>query len=171
MVIWLVIANEGPSVFYTFGRPLAPLEPVTAFDPADTRRLVGFGSNVFVGRVVQKVSNVGLPTSNPESVIPRTQFAVEVLESIKGKVSGQLIVNQMVGNDGTGLEIAENDALLEPGQRYLFVTKLDKQTGWYHIVASGYANVRIKDTKHGNELTEKFKKASREDVPEAASNP
>ena len=170
--IWLVIANEGPSALFRFGRPLVRSEGIHIFDPADSRRLVGFGSNVFLGRVARRVSTIGMPTSNPESVIPRTQFEVQVVENIKGNLSGEVIVNQDAGNNGFGqVEISENDALLEPGQTYLFVTKYDKETGWYHIVVPGNANIRVKNDKHRAEVKEKFKKAYKEEIPTAKNSP
>jgi len=56
-----------------------------AFEPTDERQLVGFATNVFVGRVVGKVGAEGAHVFGPQdAVIPRTQFSVAVLENIKG---------------------------------------------------------------------------------------
>ena len=57
------------------------IEALPAFDTSDPRRLIGFSENVFVGRVEQKVSEVPLKSSIPDSEgEPQVQFRVQVGE-------------------------------------------------------------------------------------------
>ena len=80
-VIYLVFA-EGPTG--TDG-DVVNVEVDYAFEPPDERQLVGFATNVFVGRVIGKVGAEGAPLPGPaDRVMPRTQFSVVVLRNIKG---------------------------------------------------------------------------------------
>lgn len=90
------------------------------FDVKDKRQLVGFASHVFVGRVTRQVGTEGAPTSRPGYTMPQTQFAVEVVDTIKGRLIGTVTVNQDGGERDGVLVLMENDPLLVPGQTYLF---------------------------------------------------
>jgi hypothetical protein len=81
-VVYSILAEEPPG---TGGGDVVDLEVDYAFEPTDERELVGFATNVFVGRVVGKVGAEGAPVSGPrDDVIPRTQLSVAVLNNIKG---------------------------------------------------------------------------------------
>lgn len=60
-----------------------------AFDVSDDRKLVGHAAAVFVGLVLRQAGEEGLPTSDPGMEMAQTQFSVEVLENIKGEISGR----------------------------------------------------------------------------------
>lgn len=141
-----------------------------AFDVADDRRLVAFSDNVFVGTVSEKVGNRGLPTSRPDDDVPKTQFAVRVLENIKGRLSGTVTVSQpggvaQKGQDRGTLQLREGDPLLQQGQTYVFVTRQDRkgvvgEPGWHHIGAPGYGDVPVNGSKQRAALVERFRKAA-----------
>lgn len=171
------------------------IEGAYAFDVSDKRRLVGFADNAFVGRVVERVgtddpASVELPTdgrvaSEDEQVaaaaagIVSTQFSVEVLENIKGKLEGTVTVSQVGGQveyaadrdyPELGVEkgqrvrellLSEGDPLLQPGQEVLFVTGHNREKNRHEIVANGFGDLRIKDKKDRAEKVAKFKDAEK----------
>ena len=122
-----------------------------SFDHTDIRKVVGGSSHIFVGRVLAVVGHEGIPTSGPGNVsIPRTQFSVEVLENIKGKLTGTVTVNQMGGVNDVGIIVElEGDTLLEVGRTYLLATWHSSDDGWHSIVAEGYGNVKVEMLKSG----------------------
>lgn len=141
------------------------------FDVEDERKLVGFATDVFFGRVVEQVGSKGIPTSVPGETVKQTQFSVAVEESIKGKLSGTVTVNQDGGavedghTDHEHLELVEGDPLLVPGQEYLFVTRHDPEKGWHTIAAQPYGDVKVKDGANKKALKDKFEKAKKEQIP------
>ena len=167
-VAYAVLAREAPETGATGGGGVINLEVNYAFEPTDEEQLVGFATNVFVGRVVEKVGAEGAPLSGPGGeVVPRTQFSVAVLRNIKGDLGGEVTVSQSGGYDkveGRGVRV-EGDPLLEPGQQRLFVTSYDEREGWYTIVAQPFGDVRIEDEKQRTELVEKFERARQAQRP------
>ena len=139
-----------------------------AFEPTDERQLVGFATNVFVGRVIGKVGAEGAPLSGPgERVMPRTQFSVAVLENVKGSLGGKVTVSQTGGYDeSVGREVRiEGDPLLEPGQELLLVTSYDREEGWYTIAAQPFGTVPIEYQQQRTDLVEKFERAREQQIP------
>ncbi len=139
----------------------------SAFDGADTRKLVGFATHVLVGRVVRTVRTEPLPDTAPGGPeTPVTRFEVNVVENIKGWAEGTVTVNQMGGRDSEGtLMLFEGDPLLVPGQEYLFVTRRVRADGSYQLVAPGYDSVRIESLGERNAVAETFREAYREQIP------
>ncbi len=137
------------------------------FDVDDKRKLVGFASNVFVGRVDAEVGAVGHPTSKPGATSPQTQFAVAVVENIKGRLDGTVTVSQPAGRSEGVLELMEGDPLLIPGQTYLFVTRLDTEQGWYAITGPGRANIRLTDATQAAATAAEFREAYRQEIDPA----
>ena len=160
-----------------------------AFDPTDERKIVGTSSNVFVGRMIAKVGETGGPGSGE----PQTQFDVEVLENIKGSLSGTVTVSQTGGNveyiadrddPDAGVKkgqkirqlvVFEGDSLLEPGQEVLLATNHDPETNSYEIVSGPYGKTLINDKQERKELkqerknlVEKYKKAKENQINPAA---
>lgn len=139
----------------------------SAFDGAETRKLVGFATHVFVGRVVRAIGTDSLPDTAPGGPeTPVTRFAVEVGENIKGRAGGTVTVNQMGGHDSEGtLMLFEGDPLLVPGQEYLFVTRRVRASGTYQLVAPGYDSVRIENAQGRIAVVSRFREAHREEIP------
>ena len=132
-----------------------------SFDQTDIRKVVGVSSHIFVGRVVAVVGNEGVPTSGPgNNSIPQTQFSVEVLENIKGELTGTVTVNQMGGVNDVGIIVKlEGDTLLEVGRTYLLATWYNSDSGWYSIVAEGYGNVQVENAQKWSREVERFQSA------------
>ncbi len=124
--------------------------------------MVGFATNVFVGRVVGEAGSEGAPLSGPgEKAVPRTQFSVEVLKNVKGDLDGTVTVSQIGGYDGEeGREVrVEGDSLSKPGKRYLFVTSYNREEGWYAVVAQPFGDVLVEDEARRREVEERFEQA------------
>ena len=167
-VAYAVLAGGASETDATGGGEVINLEVNYAFEPADEKQLIGFATNVFVGRVVEKVGAEGAPLSGPGGeVLPRTQFSVTVLKNIKGDLGGRVTVSQTGGYDSAqGRRVrVEGDPLLQPGQQRLFVTSYNREEGWYTIVAQPFGDIRIKDESQRTELVRKFQRAHEAQVP------
>jgi len=110
-------------------------------DFSDKKKLVGATDNVFVGKVVEQAGTKSLDGS------PETQFTVEVVTNVKGKLSGNVLVNQQGGyrenEEGqTELLVIEGDQLLVPGETYLFATRYLESENW-HTVVPAFGDIKI----------------------------
>lgn len=167
-VAYALLAREAPETGAAGNGEVVNLEVNYAFEPTDEKQLVGFATHVFVGRVIGKVGAEGAPLSGDgDDVVPRTQFSVEVLNSIKGDLGGTVTVSQSGGYDrfeGRGVRV-EGDPLLQPGQQRLFVTSYDAQEDWYTIVAQPFGDVRIESESERTDLVQEFERARRAQIP------
>lgn len=126
----------------------------------DARRLAGFVDNVFIGRVVQQTA-----THSPDGQLPETLFNVEVLNSLKGTLTGTIAVNQQGGfsEAENALIIMENDALLTPGNTYLFATRTGGEGRW-HTLVPGFGDIQIKNDTDRDALVKKLQQAIKEQI-------
>lgn len=129
-----------------------------AFDTSDPRKLVGFSDNVFIGKVMKQDGEKSL------SGYPETQFNVEVIENIKGELTGTVKVNQQGGYSWNKLILFDNDPLLVEGKTYLFATKYLESENWYTVVPV-HGDIPISNEKEQKELVEKYQKAYTEEIP------
>lgn len=163
-------AASGPAVAYVD----------FAFEVRDERQLVGDADNVFVGRVIQKVGDEEAPLSPSHTDAapgsPSTQFRVGVEKNLKGSLNGSVTVSQdsgyvdYVADRGADkgkrvktLILLNGDHLLEPGQRYLFVTSREPGTDYHRITTPGYGDVPVGDgpnEKRLDPLVAKFTQAA-----------
>ena len=141
-------------------------------DFSDDRKLVGFADDVFFGQVVE---NLG--TSERQG-LPESQFRVQVLETLKGSLGGEVTINQSgeFHMDGSQEEFMGEPALLERGNSYLLVTRTWQETGW-HTVASPYGRILIRgvskdapgeevlNNTHAKELRSRFTQAVLNEIP------
>lgn len=167
-VIYSILAKEPPGTDGAGSGDVVNLEVDYAFEPTDERQLVGFATNVFVGRVVGKVGAEGAPVSGPQDdVIPRTQFSVAVLNNIKGDLSGNVTVSQTGGYDkSVGREIRiEGDPLLKPGQVLLFATSYNREEGWHTVAAQPFGTVPVEGEQQKTNVVERFTKAREQQIP------
>lgn len=158
----LTVAAWKTGLFFASGSSTQAIHASYPFDVSNRQKLVGAASNVFVGRVIALAGTQGLGTSTPGYQVPQTQFQVEVLESIKGHVETTVLVNQHGGPDSRNpnhVALFEADPLLTPGETYLFTTYHNPQTGWYQIIAPGYANIHLKDQQERTTTVAQFKQA------------
>jgi hypothetical protein len=141
-------------------------QPIYAFDPRDDRALAAYATDVFIGRVRDQTGAAGAPTSAPGQELPQSQFAVEVLQLLKGQAAGVVTVNQVGGLDPQAHQIMllEGDALLRPGDRELFLVVSVPERGWYQIVAGGHGHVAADDPAQRQTLIDRFTQATDEPV-------
>jgi hypothetical protein len=129
-------------------------------DFRDPRKLVGFADDVFVGKVIEQAG------THSRSGLPQTLFKVEVLQSIKGSLSGTVTVNQQAGfsKERNAVILLEDQPLLQAGETYLFSTRVDGDGKW-HTFVPGYGGVQVKNGQEHAALVEKFEKAKKDQVP------
>ncbi|MFZ3167918.1 MAG: hypothetical protein WA130_09915 [Candidatus Methanoperedens sp.] len=144
-----------------------------AINVTDDRELVGFADNVFIGKVIAQTGNKA-NTPPPEAgdtpgFSPQTQFSVEFLGNIKGKLNGIITVSQYGGyeeKEGVNrLVNIEGDKLLEPGKTYLFATRFNEIDGWHTIFVPNYGDLPITDQTDYKNKIERFKKAFAQEIP------
>ena len=146
-------------------------QPFWVIDRSNDRELVGLAQDVFFGRVVEKSGQT------QEYGWPETQFEVEVLEILKGSLSGTVTVNQEGGsyNDDSNYRMEGVPVLLEPGNSYLFATRHLPEEDW-HTVVPGFGSIKLgiplnigKDEILGSEdvniLRERFTTAVNNQIP------
>ena len=166
--LWPRAAEQQPSRVEPRDADSSDMEARYAVDAMDTRELVGFATNVFVGQVVEETGSEGATLSGPdERVVPRTQFAVDVLKNVKGNVEGTVTVSQTGGYDEEeGREVrVEGDSLLEPGKLYLLVTSYNSEEGWYAVVAQPFGDVLVESEARRSDVEERFEQAEEEQIP------
>jgi hypothetical protein len=131
-------------------------------DFSDKKKLVGATNNVFVGKVIEQAGTKSLDGG------PETQFTVEVITNVKGKLSGQVLVNQQGGyqenSEGqTELLLIEDDQLLVPGETYLFATRYLESENW-HTVVPAFGDIKIDSEAKKSDLMKAFKEAYKNEV-------
>ncbi|MDQ0888602.1 hypothetical protein QFZ81_003690 [Paenibacillus sp. V4I9] len=166
VIVTIIAASFALAIFapnyFTNNHPENPVVRTIAssnsFDVTDTRRLVGWADNVFVGKVIKQDGTKSLDRA------PETQFKVEVSDNVKGIFNGTVIVNQQGGFKRNELILIENDQLLHEGQSYLFVTKHLKEENWNTLVPV-YGDILIANEEAKKELIKKYTKAYKNEIP------
>ena len=132
--------------------------PLYEFDPRDDRALAAYATDIVLGRVLRQSGAAGAPTSAPGQELPQSQFAVEILHTLKGNAAGIVAVNQIGGLDRAagGIMLLEGDRLLRPGASELFVLVYVPQRAWYQIVAGGYGHLPANDMPRREALMARF---------------
>jgi hypothetical protein len=140
--------------------------PIYELDPTDDRALAAYATDIFIGRVRNQTGAAGVPTSAPGQELPQTQFAVEVLQRIKGQAAGVVTVNQVGGLDQQArqLMLLEGDALLRPGASELFLVVSVPERGWYQIIAAGHGHLATDDPAQRKALIDRFTQATDEPI-------
>ncbi len=140
--------------------------PIYELDPTDDRALAAYATDIFIGRVRHQTGAAGAPTSAPGQELPQTQFAVEVLQRIKGQAAGVVTVNQVGGLDQQArqLMLLEGDALLRPGASELFLVVSVPERGWYQIIAAGHGHLATDDPAQRKALIDRFTQATDEPI-------
>src|SRR5215207_3535202 len=140
--------------------------PIYALDPTDDRALADYATDIFIGRVLDQTGTAGAPTSAPGQELPQSQFAVEVLQLLKGQAAGVVTVNQVGGLDQQAHQIMllEGDALLRPELSELFLVVSVPERGWYQIVAAGHGHLSADDPAQRKTLIARFAQANDERI-------
>jgi hypothetical protein len=122
----------------------------TIADFSDRRRLVGFVEHVFVGRVRESAGiHHDVPPVTRELGEPR--YTVEVLESIKGALGGEVIVEW---------------PRLELGREYVFTTNPSPRGDW-QMGVSQYGATLIDGTHDRAQVIKDFRQAYQHQIPES----
>lgn len=131
-------------------------------DFSDDRRLVGFMDHVFLGRVVAQ--NTTLISS--DYPLPTTEFTVQVIDSIKGDLSGEIVVRQDGGLDPTTNEmvLVYGDALLEVNGVYLLATKTCDD-GSCQQAGAVYGTIKVEPSSSAPEIVARFEAAFANEIP------
>jgi hypothetical protein len=148
--------------------------PMYDLDPRDDRAMAAYATDIFIGRILSQTGNAGAPTSAPGQEVPQSQFAVEVLQVLKGEAGGVVTVNQVGGLDAQAkrMMLFEGDALLRPGASELFLVVQVPEMGWYQIVAAGYGHLPADDSGQRTMLVDRFAHAvAAAATDEGSSNP
>ncbi len=102
----------------------------------DDRILVGASHVVVVGKVIKKIGQTEGEAG------PLTQFEIQIVQSIKGKLSGSFVLNQEGGYQNGILSLVEDQALLLSGTTYLLSARTDGQ-GNYLVIPFPRARLPI----------------------------
>lgn len=125
------------------------IETSFAFDVTNLRYLMGYADNVFVGEVQ---SVVGKQDAH-------TQYEVQVQDSLKGQLEGDVVVSQLgTATDGE-TQVTEDQPLLRVGQTYLLVTSWDANNNWQTLIAGPKASVPINDQKGADSVKKRYRDA------------
>lgn len=100
-------------------------------DFSNNQNLIGGASNVFVAKVIAQ-------TGNKETTVgPRTQYTVEIVQNIKGDLSGIVTLDQLGGYKNGQLVTVEDSTLegylLQPGSTYFLTTRYNEKENWYTL--------------------------------------
>lgn len=109
-------------------------------DVASYEGVIKASDNVFVGKVKKQVGTKSTYADSPD-----TQFAVEVIDNLKGELRGTVVVSQaggyrygMINRIADGIKCApddptgeDNNGLMREGETYLFVTSYGKKEDSY----------------------------------------
>jgi hypothetical protein len=133
-------------------------DPLYELDPRDDRALAAYATDIVLGRVLRQTGAKGAPTSAPGQELPQSQFAVEVLDVLKGRAGGVVTVNQIGGLDSQagGVMLLEGDELLRPGASELFLLVYVPERAWYQVVAGGYGHLPAGDASQREALLARF---------------
>lgn len=132
------------------------VEAVLITDFSDDRKFMGASHHVFVGKVVKQVGS-----REDSGGVPETQFSVQVIENIKGNLSGLVTVNQEGGyKNGILYIIGEGDVvaptknadsnLLKPGVTYVLATRFDKNKNEHTLLVSPFGSILINQDRNMN---------------------
>ncbi len=185
LVIAAVAATLGAAGAMVEGFPLRLLDGADdhtvyatySFDVSDPAQLVGWADDVFLGRVIEKSGHGLLPDSNPDrsSDMPYSLYRVEVLQSLKGTLSGVVEIRQDGGVAADGATVLwEGDPMLERGETCLFVThgEYDSTAGWDKAqgplgrprLVNGYGDIRVRSEAEMTTLLNEYRAAIAEQV-------
>ena len=121
-------------------------------DILDSSQVVEFADYVFIA----EVKSLGDTTIN---TYPETSYQVDIIENIKGDLTGTQTLTQYGGFEGNNLFLMEGDDLLQEGSTYLIATTINEENTKTVIPVGG--SIKINDEKEQIEITEEYKKLSK----------
>jgi hypothetical protein len=132
--------------------------PIYELDPRDDQAMAAYATDIFIGQVLGQTGDAGAPTSAPGHEMPQSQFAVEVLHTVKGEAVGVVTINQVGGLDAQSgrMMLLEGDTLLRSGRRELFLVVHIPEMEWYQIAAAGHGHLPADDVAEREALIARF---------------
>lgn len=119
---------------------------VINFDANDPAELAARCENLFIGRVIGKRSEIQRRPRFPE-----VQFDIEVLETIKGELTGRTVVNAIFVEEAAGTVKS-----LDQGATYFFATRQAPTPGW-HSAAIPQARVRLDSAEQRAQIVARYR--------------
>ena len=130
----------------------SPISGSYAFDVEDKRQLMAYADEVFVADV-EHVERVDEEAAS-------TVWSARIIRSIKGDRSGWALVRQLGYVDEDGLaHVPDEQALLQPGRRYLLVTTRDRDVNT--LVAGPASAVAVDDSSAQARVVREYRAALR----------
>jgi hypothetical protein len=130
-------------------------------DATDDGLLAGDASDIFVGRVGKK--NTKYEEEGRKGTKYMAQYSVEVLETVKGSVTGTVTISVSKFQDNEpGHPV---DKLPKKGEEALFVTKKSPSSGWYLVYGGGYGYYTIHNDEERATLIARFAAAAGLPIP------
>ena len=140
-----------------------PIASSYVFDVGDKRLVAGYAQHVFVGRVTEVV---GVNESASS-----TQYAVEVLETLKGKPASRATVSQLGYVSGNERHETHDQPLLEVGATYVLATT-GPSDGVQTLIGGPVASARITSAETRKATVAEYRRAVREQrYPEGVPPP
>ncbi|HEU4327721.1 MAG TPA: hypothetical protein VFS21_31570, partial [Roseiflexaceae bacterium] len=127
-------------------------------DFSDERKVAGYSTNVFVGKVIRLIKTEQSPS-------PVSYFEVAVEETLKGKPLKTATIRQEGGvvneNGKSVLYVVEGDTeLLAIGKTYIFASRPDQARGYLSLVGhSNQGYIQTKDLLDKQAKVAKFRAA------------
>jgi hypothetical protein len=169
LIALALVAVGGNVAYVSYMKATAKGYAIDGFadDLSDPRRLAGFADNVFLGEVVSD-GVFARRNDGPH----RTIFEVQVLESIKGALSGRILVNQVGGTDGYGNTWSlEGVPQLERDGTYLFTTRTEADAYLGETATPRVGHARARGAEQRDELLTRFERAVKDQIPYPVPNP
>ncbi|MCK9351806.1 MAG: hypothetical protein M0P76_03375 [Candidatus Pacebacteria bacterium] len=129
------------------------VSPQLAFNAERNTEIVGASTNIFVGKIIKQSGS-----SKDKFGSETTQFEVEIIDNIKGKLRGNITVTQMAGykngilytmeGDIVGQTVSDKLSLLNVGSTYLLATGYKKESEQYVLLTFSKARTLITDDEN-----------------------
>lgn len=163
VVVGLLLLTLGISVVLLAQKPDGDepkLEASLLFDPSDDHLLATNSTDIFVGRVVEKLNDhrAGVTTKDTKYM---TQYSVEILQVVKGSASNTVTLS--IGKF-RGSNFQEARKPLKKGERALFITQENPTNGWY-VAYGDYGHYTIHSDAEKTALIARFAAAAGLPIP------
>lgn len=121
-------------------------------DYLDDRYLAGASNDIFFGKVITKQGEESADR------LPEVQYVVQVVEAIKGNLSGEVVVNVFRDEPAVSDSIGnfQSGDVLDPGATYLFATRV---YGGWHTASLPLSRRKVSSPQEMDALRSTFREA------------
>lgn len=158
--VLLAATGTAGAVIVGAGSQVRSVDPLPSHDLRDKRDLAGFSDDVWFGEVIEQLPQRDLGQS-AAGAVPVSMFRVQVVETIKGSLAGEVVVAQDGGIDPASGDIllVDGDPLLAVGTTYLLATAYWQDGQAHSIVAEGLADLKAEQPEDRRQLRSAFGQA------------